>query len=540
MHRTNTVCACGRPQVFPRVLSEISPAEISVFCSTATASVTSVTTDDTGIESSSLGASPILPCCPKSLQHAEIKATPWGKEQPPPIPPKAGRQCPPIPPKPFVETFEVVKSNLHKSSDSTCLSSTGRFLTSKLPPENVLSKVSKGREPEVLHNVHSSSTVNRLYSGDHLSLFKHETVNKTGKLIALPSTSLSRNRLLAPRGECSNCSPPNFLKTACTKRTSYSSLGPSSVLRKNCPPTSCSYPPDKNSRPSVCSIEASQSCFCQINRHWNVKALPPTPTQLQPTFRRMPLSNVNCDLWNTPRLFSLTARPNYTGKSVSKPGCGSLQWISHTLTRVFCTGFGRGRSTDTKTEIVSEINDDDGTVCRNKLNEPLEVPPASAPATFTNSFVSPREQSKSSSVACGVSLWNNRPKSCYCPHNSVPSGTLPSDLSSASYHSSPVRKTDRMSSPTKRHVIPPPTPASLDPELLNGVSHSLPIGSKGDQKKLCWVNLSGRSHPLPPSRTADVSQKHNLSRWPFHPPSLSTEVPKSDCSCSCLVQPTPA
>ncbi|KAF5402886.1 hypothetical protein PHET_03370 [Paragonimus heterotremus] len=537
MHRTNTVCACGRPQAFSHVLSEISPAEISVFCSTATASVTSVTTDDTGIESSSLGASPTLPCCPKSLQHAEIKATPWGKEQPPPIPPKAGRHFPPIPPKPFVETFEVVKSNLHKISGSTCLPSTGCFSTSSLPSENVNVKVSKSREPEVTHNVHSSSTVSRLHSGGHLSPSKHEV--KTGRLIALPNTSPNRNRVLISQSECSNCSPLKYSKASCSKRTSYSSLGPSFISRKNCPPTSCSYSPDRNAGPSVSSIEATQPCFCQVNRHWNVKSLPPTPNQMQPTFRRIPPSDLNCDLWSTPRLFNLAARPNYTDKSASKPGCGSLQWISHTLTRVFCTGLGRGRSTDTKTEIMSGINNEDRAVCKNNLSEPLEVPLVSASASNTNSLISSRGQSKSS-VACGVSLWHNRSRSCYCSHNTVPSGTLPSDLSSASYHSSPARRTNRMNSPTKSHVIPPPTPASLDPELFSGISHSVLIDSKDDKKKLCGMNLSGRSHPLPPSRTADVSQKRSLSRWALHAPSLSMEVPRSDCSCICLVQPTSA
>ncbi|VEL31538.1 unnamed protein product, partial [Protopolystoma xenopodis] len=124
-------CNCGENR--PLSNAPNNNMQIQTGPSFTTASIASGTTDDTGIESSSLAASPILPTLsalqfgeqpyrpPRRSFKAHDKWTIQDKTQPPPLPPKRSIVIPPIPPKhpssvPALHSSPFIPSDSHSSS----------------------------------------------------------------------------------------------------------------------------------------------------------------------------------------------------------------------------------------------------------------------------------------------------------------------------------------------------------------------------------------------------------------------------------------
>ncbi|GAA47989.1 suppressor of cytokine signaling 7 [Clonorchis sinensis] len=540
MPRENPACKCNRPHKLPHLLTETSPTEISVFCTTtATASVTSgTTTDDTGIESAaSLGASPTLPCSSKLIQHADIKRPPWNPEQPPPIPPKANRR--------------VLNRRISPDRSSICsrfcegprfLSSPRQFsptaAATNSPPATQLHPSRRDDCPTIV-NVQPKSVSAQNYSIPPNTASRSLRFNRR---CLHPTSESSQPSGIAPfrsSDECvHNTNHPNSRRV---DSSGYSvAVGDLRHFTPSSHPTSYAHLPVTDGLVESGTIRPP--CVCQLNRHVHTKALPPIPTHdRHRTIRSLNTSSSDPrrDQWVDPCSGYGPTTNRYddgTQNLASKLGCGGLLWISSSFVRLFRYSTSRGKlleikrkrlfsrssaQRNTTTEATTPSSGDRWQSAPLAREGEREVVSANTLSEHLNKLIS------TNTVTCGAAIWDRQSRTP-CPVELL-------DNVNTSSHSSPLstNATAVHSPPSNKHVLPSPTPISIDPDIFSALAQCPCCSSKYDQSKLTSVHSvsqSGRTHPLPPSRTTETPSRHSLSLIRPHCCACPSD-PHKPCSC---------
>ncbi|CAL8070334.1 unnamed protein product [Calicophoron daubneyi] len=455
MHRATSMCTCGRPQPVSCIQPETVQSEFPPLFTTATDSIASGTTDDTGIESSSLGASPTLPSaphlsrmCPETrselctLSPARVirKNEPCHLGKPPPIPPKLERGNPPLPPKHLPGCAE-------KASES--IKCHGGACTQYIYEQGA--------------NFEGSSTVFRPYSPPARLSWKRESTTSHGVYNSgSPPTDPLPSKL-----------PQTHTNVSVNPTVGRFSRVSSPILRS--PHTSQLPRPDNpafetqkahefgagratGGREGLSSqVLLSPPCSYRMNKRWDGGMRPSLP-HLQSNIAKRATIPSGQTIIRGDHHASYIESPALAHQTdaLTKSGCGGLQWLSNRLIRFF-------RS--------SSISRRRGRKC------------------------SPIDRS---------GLWHERSKSYNSPQTSKSTAFRPHGRSSSpSCHSPCHSSSSAVMQPLNRHVLSPPIPALFDRDVLTELMPSSPTFFKASRSAQQIAEKSGRCHPLPP-RTANT------------------------------------
>lgn len=544
MHPATAAFSFNRQKPLPNAANEASSTEIEPLFCRPTGSVTSGTTDDTGIESCIMEASPtLLPpsifptdhsnSCGgvKSFVGAAFKPVMGAREQPPPIPPKAVIEIPPLPPKsaPHISPKDLLNNHGNFSNRSCSPLSTSRL---------------EGTSIQNARNSDSDHTCNPLniirqkvcHSGEITS---EPLPSKNNKVFTkgLPSTVLCQSKSIchsATRHIQQNHSNPDFLKDLCNetskawKKQQHSSDGVDCASRSvvSTPLRSCQGDPYNLAKTGVRSPYSSCSCTCQLNRHWETRALLPIPPNetLQSfkgdkTVKGSEVRSRRISSCASPPVQFPQIRPP---NSQSKSGCGGFTWLSHTLTRIFRQPSIRESN---KSGSIPTTVTNPG--CTNEIR-----PTFGAASCAVASF----HGVPCSAVPCASSLWHRRSKSCTTPKfPRAHSKTWLKDASRMTPNHSRVHQSPALPSHstsvlgsmgTKRHFSI--TPMSLDRDPTSESQFS-PCSDRP-------VRRNGRFYPTPRHKNQSPSGTARINNvQPDHTYSGRVDIQHTVCSCQ---QPT--